>query len=47
MDDTQETDESRCLAVVLMKQLMGFESVAHVLEEDALDTTITDRVRQS
>lgn len=44
MDDSQETDTTKCLKVVLQKKVMGYESFARLLEEDAADTTITDRV---
>ena len=47
MDASKETDESKCLTVVLVKNVVGHESFEHLLEEDIIDTTITQRVRST
>ena len=44
MDASKETDESKCLILVLEKKYTGYESFDHLLEEDVFDTTITQRV---
>lgn len=44
MDDSKESEESKCLTVVLMKKTMGHLSFSRLLEEDRFDTTITQRV---
>lgn len=46
MDDAQETEEKKCLTVVLLKKLMGYQSFSKLLEDDAFDSTITDRVNE-
>lgn len=47
MDDSKEDEESKCLTVVLMKKVMGYESFSYLLEKDLFDDTITQRVLMS
>lgn len=44
MDDERETEDSRCLTVVLQKMFMGHRAIKHLFEKEVVDTQVTKNV---
>lgn len=44
MDDERETEDSKCLTIVLQKTFVGHQTIKHLFEEEVVDTEVTKSV---
>lgn len=44
MDDERETEDSKCLTIVLQKMFMGHQTIKHLFEEEVVNTKVTKNV---